>query len=196
MNANNERCLGENSYKRNSDWDRKRRIVVNVEEPQKHIDFSEGGYDLTPYENLGYDLIPYENLPIAPGLPDIVQDVGASHELGGGYHKRDTCANVRKYDGKQGEVSFDLSKIGEVSRRRPGRDTCANVRNYDGKRGEVSFDLSKIDEIELEDDGLAGIETYFPDFESFNAYFPDFTAFNYKAETFNENDWPEFDVIE
>ena len=191
MNANNERCLGENSYKRNSDWDRKRRIVVNVEEePQKHIDFSEGSYVRTPYENL----------PIAPGLPDIVQqvDVGASHELGGGYHKhkRATCANVRKYDGKQGEVSFDLSKIGEVSRRRPGRDTCANVRNYDGKRGEVSIDLSKIGETELEDDGLAGIESYFPDFESFNAYFPDFTAFNYKAETFNENDWPEFDVIE
>jgi hypothetical protein len=91
--------------------------------------------------------------------------------------------------------SVDLSKIGEVSRRRPGRDTCANVRKYDGKQGEVSFELSKIGE-ELEDDGLDGIETYFPDFESFNAYFPDFTAFNYKAETFNENDWPEFDVIE
>lgn len=159
MNANNERCLGENSYKRNSDWDRKRRIVVNVEEkPQKHIDFSDDSYVRTPYENL----------PIAPGLPDIVQqvDVGASHELGGGYHKHK-------------------------------RDTCANVRNYDGKRGEVSIDLSKIgEELELEDDGLAGIESYFPDFESFNAYFPDFTAFNYKAETFNENDWPEFDVIE
>ena len=184
MNANNERCLGENSYKRNSDWDRKRRIVVNVEEPQKHIDFSDGVWT------------PYENLPIAPGLPDIVQDVdvGASHELGGGYHKRDTCANVRKYDGKRGEVSVDLSKIREI--------TVELEMNPDILKlyTDIMQDLSnrpKIgEEVELEDDGLDGIETYFPDFESFNAYFPDFTAFNYKAETFNENDWPDFDVIE
>jgi hypothetical protein len=178
--------LGENTNKRNNDWERKRRVVLTEEENPPRNEWS-----------------PYKNLPIAPGLPeprstwdeesismlisdDILFPKGIS---------RDTCADIRKYDGKQCEGSFDLSKIREVSRRLGLRDTCADIRKYDEKQCEVSFDSSKIGE-ELEDDGLNGIETYFPDFESFNGYFPDFTAFNYKAERFDEGDWPEFDVIE
>ena len=100
MNANNEKCLGENSYKRNYGWERKRRIVVNEEastEKPKHIDFSDGSYP---------------NLPIAPGLPDIIP---RAYELEGRL-TRSTCADVMNYRKEYGEVaniSFDLSKYRE-----------------------------------------------------------------------------------
>jgi len=150
MNANDERCLGENSYKRNSDWDRKRRIVVNAAEEEEEREQQQSN-------RIVYEWTPYSNLPIAPGLPDIVQDVDVgAYELGG-YPTRSTCEDME--DGGLTEISFDLSKCPKIGE-------------------EV--------ELELEDDGLNGIESYFPDFG----------AFNYKAETFNENDWPEFDVIE
>ena len=73
MNANVEKCLGENTYKRRYNGERKRRIVVNeggsaaaVAPIPKTIDFNNGSYAL----ELDKDdiIIPY--LPIAPGLPD------------------------------------------------------------------------------------------------------------------------------
>lgn len=154
MNANNERCLGENSYKRNSDWERKRRIVVNVEEEREQQQQQSNEI----VNRIVYEWTPYPNLPIAPGLPDILQHVGA-YELGG-YPTRSTCEDME--DGGLTDISFDLSKCPKISE-------------------EVELEL-----LLLDDDGLNGIESYLPDFG----------AFNYKAETFNENDWPEFDIIE
>lgn len=104
MNANNEKCLGENSYKRNYGWERKRRIVVNAEEDKpKMIDFSQGSYEWRPYHKL----------PIAPGLPDIIP---RAYELEG-RPTRSTCVDVMNYRKEYGEVeesiSFDLSKYRE-----------------------------------------------------------------------------------
>ena len=79
MNANNEGTLGENTYRRKYGWQRKRRVVVNVEEEKpapSPIDFSHGSYE---YESSLPIVRPvlfgwmqcYPNLPIAPGLPDL-----------------------------------------------------------------------------------------------------------------------------
>lgn len=119
MNTNDEKCLGENTYKRNNASQRKRRIVVNEtvaaapvvtaeDENPKMINFSDGSYDWTPYPKL----------PIAPGLPDIIpMDYKFS-----GYPTRSTCADVMKYckedesnssisNGEDANISFDLSKF-------------------------------------------------------------------------------------
>lgn len=135
MNANNEKCLGENTYKRNYAWERKRRIVVYPE-------------DEIPEITHGWR--PCPNLPIAPGLPDIIPN---AYELGG-YPTRSTCTDTMKdyEDGEEYEISFDLSKYRETN-----EEYC--------------------------DDELSGIDTSFADFE----------YRKYMGDTFNENDWSDFD---
>lgn len=100
MNANNGKCLGENTYKRNYSWERKRRIVVNVEEETPvPVDFNKAIYEWRPYPNL----------PIAPGLPDFVLDC---YHLGD-TPTRSTCADTM--DEEEIDVSFDLSKYDETN---------------------------------------------------------------------------------
>jgi hypothetical protein len=78
MNANNEGTLGENTYRRKYGWQRKRRVVVNVEEDKPAsptIGFSYGSYEYgssLPIVRPVFDWMQYyPNLPIAPGLPDL-----------------------------------------------------------------------------------------------------------------------------
>ena len=92
MNANKKMNLGQNTYRRKHDWERKRRVVIDIEA------------GIVKEFNVWK---PYPNLPIAPGLPDDILD-RLEYGLPDSKPTRSTCEDSHIDCGE--EFSFDLSK--------------------------------------------------------------------------------------
>jgi len=108
--------LGENTYKRKNDRERRRRIVIGVEaEVERSMEWR-----------------PYRNLPIAPGLPDL------------GRPTRSTCEDVGNEDlGIHFDlVPIDPPEGPRELGGRPTRSTCEDLGNEDLG---IHFDLVPID---------------------------------------------------
>ena len=122
--------LGENTYKRKMESDRRRRIVIGEVEVERSMEWR-----------------PYGNLPIAPGLPDLVLPDLVLPELGGP-PTRSTCEDLGNEDLG---IHFDLEPIDPPEELADGtpelggpptRSTCEDLGNEDF---ETHFDLYPIE---------------------------------------------------